>query len=134
MGVSQRLSNLLLRRLWTGEFRRRPCTHLHLLREVGPTSDICEACLRLGHDWPALRVCLTCGYVGCCDKSRNRHALKHFDETAHPLVAPHGRNPPGWIWCRVDKALLDPPSGGSPPWIRPSPPPGAEGGKVEGPG
>ena len=32
----------------------------------------------------ALRMCLTCGHVGCCDSSIGKHATKHFEETGHP--------------------------------------------------
>ena len=49
---------------------------------------------------------LNCGHVGCCDSSRGRHATKHFQATAHPVVGPlePGEN---WAWCYVDQAMLD---------------------------
>jgi MFS family permease len=60
---------------------------------------------RLGQGWVHLRVCLSCGYVGCCDSSRNRHATAHFFATAHPIVR---SLEPGesWRWCYVDEAAV----------------------------
>jgi hypothetical protein len=48
----------------------------------------------------------TCGHVGCCDSSPNRHATKHFHKTRHPII--EGYDPPeGWGWCYVDEIVLD---------------------------
>ena len=44
----------------------------------------CEECLRIGERWVHLRICLTCGHVGCCDAARHRHATAHFWATQHP--------------------------------------------------
>jgi ubiquitin-hydrolase Zn-finger-containing protein len=53
-----------------------------------------------------LRICRTCGHVGCCDDSPNRHATKHFHATGHPII--EGYDPPeGWGWCYVDEFLFD---------------------------
>src|SRR5712664_2040115 len=53
-----------------------------------------------------LRICRTCGHVGCCDDSPNRHAAKHFRATAHPII--EGYDPSEqWGWCYVDEALFD---------------------------
>ena len=103
-----RAKNAVLRRIWTGSFRRRPCSHLGQIRDPRPSADVCEECVASGDTWPALRMCLTCGYVGCCDKAKNRHAVRHFESTGHPLVRPHRERGMDWIWCRVDKSLLDP--------------------------
>ena len=104
-----KIVNLFLRRAWTGQFRAKPCTHRHLINpDVVPTSDDCEKCVALGDSWPALRMCLICGYVGCCDKSRNTHAFRHYQETGHPLITAYKEPGMDWIWCYVDKALLDP--------------------------
>jgi uncharacterized UBP type Zn finger protein len=46
----------------------------------------CKECIALGDTWVHLRVCLTCGHVGCCDESKNRHATRHFQLTGHPMV------------------------------------------------
>lgn len=49
-----------------------------------------------------LRVCLTCGQVGCCDDSPNRHASKHAHSTSHPIIR---SVEPGedWCWCFPDE-------------------------------
>jgi len=54
-----------------------------------------------------LRECLSCGHVGCCDSSKNKHATKHFRATAHPIVKSFQ---PGedWIWCYVDEVVMEP--------------------------
>ena len=50
------------------------------------TPNGCEECLQMGSDWVHLRLCLTCGHVGCCDNSPNKHATKHFKTTEHPII------------------------------------------------
>jgi hypothetical protein len=53
-----------------------------------------------------LRLCRTCGHVGCCDDSPNRHATKHFHATGHPII--EGYDPPeGWGWCYLDEMIFD---------------------------
>jgi uncharacterized UBP type Zn finger protein len=104
----RRTKNLLLRRLWTGSFQQRPCSHLDQIREVRPSAEVCQECVALGDSWPALRMCLSCGYVGCCDKAKNRHVLQHYESTGHPIVRPYKERGMDWLWCRVDKVLLDP--------------------------
>ena len=76
--------------------------HLADVREVAPSADGCEDCLRTGALWVHLRLCLTCGHVGCCDSSPNRHARKHFHASGHPIVQSFE---PGeyWRWCYVDE-------------------------------
>jgi uncharacterized UBP type Zn finger protein len=61
-------------------------THLDTIRPVIPSAPGCEECLQIGSRWLHLRLCLSCGHVGCCDSSPNKHASKHFHATAHPLV------------------------------------------------
>ena len=99
--------NLVLRRVWTGQFSAKECTHLDLVKKVTASSNVCEECAALGDSYPDARVCMVCGYVGCCDGSKNKHMLKHFKETGHPIVMPDTSG--GWMWCYVDEALLDPP-------------------------
>ena len=55
-------------------------------------------------------MCLTCGHVGCCEKTKNQHALKHFQATGHPLVRPYKERGMNWVWCYLDKTLLDSPA------------------------
>jgi hypothetical protein len=89
-----------------------PCSHLDQIREVTPSADGCEDCLRIGGRWVHLRLCLTCGHVGCCDSSPNRHASAHARQEDHPIVRSFE---PGerWIWCFVDRVALEP-AGGAP--------------------
>jgi hypothetical protein len=83
-----------------------PCPHYHLIEDVTPSADGCEECLKTGSWWVHLRLCRTCGHVGCCDQSPNRHATKHFHATAHPII--EGYDPPeGWGWCYVDDVDFD---------------------------
>lgn len=66
----------------------------------------CEECLAMGDTWVHLRLCLTCGHVGCCDSSKNKHATEHFRETGHPVMRSFQ---PGekWLWCYVDEVMQD---------------------------
>lgn len=83
------------------------CSHLEAVRPVSPRTDGCEECLEIGARWVHLRMCLSCGHVGCCDSSPNRHATRHFEQTRHPLMA---SAEPGeeWGWCYVDEVVLPP--------------------------
>jgi uncharacterized UBP type Zn finger protein len=82
------------------------CTHLDQIKEVTPSANGCEDCLKTGDTWVHLRLCLSCGHVGCCDSSKNKHATKHFHATHHPIIASfeHGEN---WGWCYVDQVELE---------------------------
>ena len=79
--------------------------HIVQIRPVKPSSRGCEDCLKIGDRWVHLRLCLTCGHVGCCDSSNNKHARAHFHATTHPIVQSFQ---PGedWRWCYVDEAYL----------------------------
>ncbi|MGH9199126.1 MAG: ubiquitin carboxyl-terminal hydrolase 14 [Acidimicrobiia bacterium] len=81
------------------------CTHLNQIRDVTPSAAGCEECLKLKDHWVHLRMCLTCGHVGCCDSSKNKHATKHFHATNHPIIR---SVEPGeaWRWCYSDELLM----------------------------
>lgn len=83
------------------------CTHLDSIKTVTPSADGCEDCLKTGDSWVHLRLCETCGHVGCCDNSKNKHATKHFHQTTHPIIKSFE---PGedWGWCYIDEVFLDP--------------------------
>ena len=85
---------------------RTPCTHTDQIKPVKPRVYGCEECLETGDDWVHLRLCLTCGHVGCCDSSRNKHATRHFHHTTHPIIRSieQGEN---WGWCYVDQVQLE---------------------------
>jgi hypothetical protein len=74
------------------------CTHLDTIRDVSPNTHGCEECLKLGDRWVHLRLCMTCGHVGCRDSSKNKHA------TRHPIAR---SIEPGedWFWCYVDNIM-----------------------------
>jgi hypothetical protein len=65
----------------------------------------CEECLKIGSGWVHLRLCQTCGKVGCCDSSPNRHASHHARAASHPIVR---SIEPGedWSWCYVDELMF----------------------------
>jgi uncharacterized UBP type Zn finger protein len=81
------------------------CAHLDQIRKVKPNAKGCEECLKTGDTWVELRLCLTCGQVGCCDSSKNKHATKHFHATRHPIIQSFQ---PGqdWRWCYVDETYV----------------------------
>jgi uncharacterized UBP type Zn finger protein len=83
------------------------CTHTDQIRDVTPSGSGCKECLEIGGHWVHLRLCLSCGHVGCCDSSPNRHATKHFRASHHPIVRSFE---PGedWAWCYVDEVELLP--------------------------
>jgi len=82
------------------------CTHLDQIQEVTPSARGCEDCLCGGGQWLHLRLCLTCGHVGCCDSSPNKHATKHYHATKHPLIRSFE---PGeeWVWCYADELFFE---------------------------
>src|SRR5438105_1825167 len=89
----------------------RKCSHVDQVQPVKPVDeDVCPECVAMGDQWVHLRWCRTCGHVGCCDSSKNKHATKHFHATGHPIVQ---SLEPGedWNWCYVDQAIVD--AGGS---------------------
>ena len=66
------------------ESEEASCPHVGKIdRHVKPKSNGCEECLAMGDTWVHLRFCKTCGHVGCCDDSKNKHATKHFHHTKH---------------------------------------------------
>ena len=78
------------------------CSHLDQIRVDLPSEVAgCEECLKTGGRWVHLRLCRSCGKVGCCDSSPNRHASKHAAESGHPIVSSLERGE-DWSWCYVD--------------------------------
>jgi uncharacterized UBP type Zn finger protein len=71
-----------------------------------PNTNGCEECLKTGDSWVHLRICLSCGHVGCCDSSKNKHATKHFHRSKHPMVR-SGEPGENWAWCYVDEAFIE---------------------------
>jgi CPA2 family monovalent cation:H+ antiporter-2 len=82
------------------------CVHLDRVHDVTPSGDGCVECLETGDRWVHLRLCMTCGHVGCCDSSPNKHASRHHAATAHPVVRSFE---PGesWGYCFEDDAWVE---------------------------
>ena len=84
------------------------CQHLKEATEPTPQAPYeggCPDCVHDGYqDWVHLRLCLGCGYVGCCDSSPRRHMSRHFEQEKHPVMRSYE---PGetWKWCFVDELL-----------------------------
>lgn len=93
------------RLLFQGSLRRRECSHLDTINVTETDGSGCEGCREEGTRTVHLRMCLTCGYNGCCDSSVAKHARRHHEMTGHPLIR---SVEPGedWAWCYLDKAYL----------------------------
>jgi hypothetical protein len=84
------------------------CTHIDQITFVDPPAEIagCEECLKTGSRWVHLRMCQSCGKIGCCDSSPNRHASRHAREEDHPILR---SVEPGeaWSWCVIDEVAFE---------------------------
>jgi uncharacterized UBP type Zn finger protein len=82
------------------------CSHLKQVKDIKPELNVCEDCVEMGDDWVHLRICKICGYVGCCDNSKNKHATKHFHITQHPIIQSiePGEN---WAYCYIDNMFFE---------------------------
>lgn len=83
------------------------CSHLDQVAILEPPADVagCEECLRTGGAWVHLRMCQTCGEIGCCDSSPNRHGRAHARDHGHP-VARSVEPGEDWSWCFVDEVMF----------------------------
>lgn len=84
------------------------CEHLKNAKDnIKPkTPGGCEECLKMGDRWVHLRLCLTCGHVGCCDSSKNKHATKHYHQTKHPVIKSFEKGE-NWKWCYIDELIAE---------------------------
>jgi uncharacterized UBP type Zn finger protein len=83
-----------------------PCSHEDQVKDdVTPQGDACAECVAAGQTWVQLRLCLSCGHVGCCEQSKGNHAAAHAFAAEHPIVR---SLEPGtsWRWCYVDETYL----------------------------
>jgi uncharacterized UBP type Zn finger protein len=93
------------------------CTHMDQIEfvEVPEAIPGCEECLAMRARWLHLRMCTSCGHIGCCDSSPNRHATAHVNATGHPVIrsAEPGED---WFWCYEDEVAftVDAPAAGGP--------------------
>jgi uncharacterized UBP type Zn finger protein len=83
------------------------CSHLDQIEHADLPAEVagCEECLAIGARWVHLRMCMSCGHIGCCDSSPNKHATAHFRGTGHPIVrsAEPGED---WSWCYADEVMF----------------------------
>jgi hypothetical protein len=96
----------LLRLGFTGQAAEKPCSHLADALVFEATSDSCAQCVAAGGFWPALRMCLVCGFTGCCDTSVSKHMHQHYEATGHCIFR-SVRLAEGWIWCYEDAAFFE---------------------------
>jgi uncharacterized UBP type Zn finger protein len=84
------------------------CTHLDQVKllDLPDPVDGCEECLKTGGHWVHLRMCQSCGHIGCCDNSPGKHATAHNRETGHPIIrsAEPGET---WSWCYPDELMME---------------------------
>ncbi|MDQ3836243.1 MAG: UBP-type zinc finger domain-containing protein [Thermoproteota archaeon] len=64
---------------------------------VSPKTLACKEYIKEGTKWVALRMCLSCGHVCCCDSSPGRHATRHYSDTDHPVMVALPNM--AWKWC-----------------------------------
>jgi uncharacterized UBP type Zn finger protein len=102
-----RLAAEIQRKIKRGSLDTQGCIHIGQIQDVVPLAAGCEDCLKLGDGWVNLRLCLTCGYVGCCDNSKNKHATHHHNETSHPMIVSYELEET-WLWCYVDMVSINP--------------------------
>jgi uncharacterized UBP type Zn finger protein len=83
------------------------CSHLDQVVLFEPPGEIegCTECMKIGSGWVHLRMCQSCGTIGCCDSSPNRHASHHARDAAHP-VARSVEPGEDWSWCYVDEVMF----------------------------
>jgi uncharacterized UBP type Zn finger protein len=87
------------------------CAHLRPLEEPGrapvkPSGPGCAECLEAGGEWAHLRLCMSCGHVGCCDSSPSQHASKHAHKTKHPTIRSYEPDE-DWAYCYPDDLTVD---------------------------
>lgn len=82
------------------------CTHLDQIVDVTPTGYGCVECLATGGRWVHLRLCQSCGHVGCCDNSPGKHATKHAHATNHPVIRSFEPRET-WYWCYADELMFE---------------------------
>jgi uncharacterized UBP type Zn finger protein len=84
-----------------------PCAHVtaETPRHAHRPPSGCKECLASGDRWVHLRICLSCGHVGCCDSSPNRHATAHYRATKHPMIT-SGEAGETWAYCYPDDQFL----------------------------
>lgn len=101
------------------------CSHQRSIRNAQPSGPGCVECLQSDGWWMHLRRCMTCGHIGCCDSSPNKHASAHAHDTQHPIIQSYEPSE-DWLWCYIDEIAFEIPtlqnSFSHPPGWSPGPP------------
>ncbi len=92
------IPEFLLKMFFMGRVEEEECSHLDMIKLTDTETNECADCVASGDVWPALRMCLVCGYVGCCDASKNKHMKQHYERTGHPIFRSI-RMQESWVWC-----------------------------------
>ncbi len=85
----------------------KPCEHADEMQILDPPDElVCEECVaNSSYKWVHLRLCTSCGHVGCCDSSKYKHATKHFQESEHPIISSL-ESEENWAWCYADERFV----------------------------
>lgn len=67
---------------------------------ASPQADRCQEC---GSTWN-LRLCATCGHVGCCESQRG-DARTHARATGHPVIYQMPAES-GFVWCYTERRYV----------------------------
>jgi hypothetical protein len=101
------------------------CKHLNEIQNPKPSGPGCVECLKTNGWWVHLRRCMTCGHIGCCDSSPNKHASTHYQTHGHAIIQSY-EPAEDWLWCFIDELLFELPqlkdSPSHPPGWSPGPP------------
>ena len=82
-----------------------PCEHLDGIKNTDKPAGGCAECQATGDNWVHLRYCATCGQIGCCNDSKNKHAARHAVSSGHPVMM--SKEPrEDWAWCFVHEVEL----------------------------
>lgn len=82
------------------------CDDLQAVENTPKPDGGCQPCIDLGDTWVHLRFCTTCGQVGCCDSSKNKHATRHARENGHPVLRTKEPDE-NWAWCVEHEVGID---------------------------
>ena len=82
------------------KIKKEKCPHIAELKIIKSNKKKCEVCSDNEH----LRICTSCGFVGCCESS-NAHDTEHFKKTGHPIIKTIHTDY-DFVWCYRCKAYL----------------------------
>src|SRR4051795_11084826 len=82
------------------------CKHTDQIKITTTDKKGCKECLEMGDTWVHLRLCMSCGHVGCCDSSKNKHATRHFRTSQHPIIMSYQPDEE-WGWCYVEEEAFE---------------------------